>query len=45
MAIAVAQAYNGGLGALPPVKTRGKAPGLGVAQKLTVGTLLQKAQF
>ena len=30
MASAVAQACNGGLGAVPPVESRGKAPGRGV---------------
>mgnify|MGYP003513411298 CR=1 FL=1 len=30
MASAVARAYKGGLGALPPVGSRGKAPGQGV---------------
>ena len=30
MASAVAQACNGGLGAVPPVGSRGKAPGQGV---------------
>ena len=30
MASAVAQACNGGLGAVPPVGSRGKAPGRGV---------------
>ena len=31
MASAVAQACNGGLGAVPPVGSRGKAPGRGVS--------------
>ena len=30
MASAVARAYNGGLGALPPAGSRGRAPGQGV---------------
>ena len=30
MASAVARAYNGGLGAVPPAGSRGRAPGQGV---------------
>jgi len=33
MASAVARAYNGGLGALPPAGSRGIAPGQGVMRR------------
>ena len=32
MASAGARAYSGGLGAVPPVRSRGKAPGQGVRE-------------